>query len=451
MLADMAGSATRHIVAIGLGTAVAPLDSAVNIAFPAITQGLGLTIGDIQWVVISYVLTYASLMLVFGRLGDRLGHAAIFRIGLIWSAAALVLCSLAPSFTGLLLCRILQGVGTALVLSCGAALTTGLYAEDRRSRVLGVYVMMMAVGATLGPWLGGALVEAWGWPAVFWFRAPIALAALLLLRGLPTSPVRPAAGRFDIAGAALLTSALVALLLALNHLGEPIALPLGVAALGLFAGFVRQEARSAAPMLDLAVFRRPGFVRLNVANVLTNLAGFAVWLLVPYFLVRATGFGLAANGAVLAAASAGTIIASPIGGRLIGRISAELLALAGALLAGIGLLLIGSWDRDVSALALIGALTVQGIGLGLFQIAYTDIVTAAMPRRDRGVAGSLALMTRTLGTVGAATLVLLLFQSLEPAAGFVVAFQRTFQLAAALPFAMAALLALPRRRAGAAL
>ena len=448
MLAVMAGPATRHMVAIGLGTAVAPLDSAVNIAFPAITRGLGLAIGDIQWVVISYVLTYASLMLVFGRLGDRLGHAAIFRVGLIWSAASLVLCGLAPSFALLLLCRILQGVGTALVLSCGAALTTGLYAEDRRSRVLGLYVMMMAVGATLGPWLGGALTQAWGWPAVFWFRAPIALAALLLLRGLPTPPARRAPGRFDIAGAALLTTALVALLLALNHLGEPVAVLLGVAALALFAGFVRQEARCAAPMLDLAVFRRPGFARLNIANVLTNLAGFAVWLLVPYFLVRATGFGLTANGAVLAAASAGTIIASPIGGRLIGRIPAERLALAGALLAGGGLLLIGLWDDDVSAPALIAALTVQGIGLGLFQIAYTDIVTEAMPRWDRGVAGSLALMTRTLGTVGAATLVLLLFQSLEQDMGFVGAFRRTFQLAALLPFAMAGLLALPRRRTG---
>src|SRR5277367_1183581 len=126
MLAGMAGSATRHMVAIGLGTAVVPLDTAVNIAFPAITRGFGLAIGDIQWVVISFVLTYASLLLVFGRLGDRLGHAVIFRIGLAWSAVAFVLCALAPSLAVLLACRILQGVGAALVLSCGAALTTSL-------------------------------------------------------------------------------------------------------------------------------------------------------------------------------------------------------------------------------------------------------------------------------------------------------------------------------------
>jgi MFS family permease len=443
MLAVMAGSATRHLVAIGLGTAVVPLDTAVNIAFPAITRGLGLAIGDIQWVVISYVLTYASLLLVFGRLGDRLGHGAIFRIGLIWSVAALALCALAPSFAWLLVCRILQGIGSALVLSCGAALTTGLYEEDRRSRVLGLYVMMMAVGTTLGPWLGGALVETWDWPAVFWFRAPIAAAALLLLRGLPTPP-RGVGGQFDAVGAGLLALALVALLLALNHLGEPVGLALGLAAFAGFAGFVRQQARCAAPLLDLAVFRRPGFVRLNIANVVTNLAGFAVWLLVPYFLVRATGFGLTTSGAVLAAASAGAVLASPVGGRLIGRIAAERLALAGALLVGVGLLLIGAWDRDVGAPTLLAGLAVQGLGLGLFQLAYTDIVTAAMPRRDRGVAGSLALVTRTLGTVGAATLVMLLFQRLEPTAGFIAAFQRTFQLAALLPFAMAGLLALPR-------
>src|SRR3954453_7253157 len=108
-----------QIAMIGLGTATAQLDTAVNIAFPAITRGFELAIGDIQWVVICYVLTYASLLLAVGRIGDTIGHAIIFRVGLICSAAALLLVSLAPAFGAMLAFRCLQGVGAALVMSCG--------------------------------------------------------------------------------------------------------------------------------------------------------------------------------------------------------------------------------------------------------------------------------------------------------------------------------------------
>ena len=177
---------------IGLGTATAQLDTSVNIAFPAITRGFDLTIGDIQWVVICYVLTYASLLLALGRVGDTVGHAIVFRIGLVWSAVALLLVSCSPSYGAMLVFRCLQGVGAALVLSCGVALVTSLYGEERRSRALGIYTMMMAFGLMLGPLLGGALTAIWDWPAVFWFRIPIAIAALLLLRGMPVSPPRRA-------------------------------------------------------------------------------------------------------------------------------------------------------------------------------------------------------------------------------------------------------------------
>src|SRR5581483_5994059 len=127
-------------------------------------------------------------MLAFGRIGDLFGHARVFRLGLAWSALAYLLCGTASGFAWLVVCRVLQGVGAALVLSCGIALITGLQAEARRSRMIGLYGMMFAIGSTLGPLLGGVLVERWGWPAVFWFRAPLALLALALLRGLPSAP-----------------------------------------------------------------------------------------------------------------------------------------------------------------------------------------------------------------------------------------------------------------------
>ncbi|MDB5578745.1 MAG: transporter, partial [Bradyrhizobium sp.] len=296
---------------IGLGTATAQLDSAVNIAFPAITRGFDLAIGDIQWVVICYVLAYASLLLALGRIGDTIGHAAVYRTGLVCSTLAFLLVGYAPSYGVMLAFRCLQGIGAALVLSCGAALITSLYSEQRRSRALGVYTMMMALGLMLGPLLGGALVATWDWPAVFWFRIPIAIAALLLLRGLPNSQPRTSRDPFDVAGGIALALGLVTLLLAFNRIREFSAIWLGLLSVLAFAGFVFRQSRAAHPIIDFTVFRLPGFAILNLVSVLANLAAFSVWLLVPYYLTRVTGYSLGASGAILASGAAGAALAAP--------------------------------------------------------------------------------------------------------------------------------------------
>ena len=167
----------------------------------------------------------------------------------------------------------------------------------------------------------------------------------------------------------------------------------------------------------------------------------------PYFLARVPAYSLTESGVILATAAAGAVLAAPIGGRIAGRhVPPERLAIAGAVAIGGGLLLLGAWTEQTPTILRIAGLAVQGVGLGLFQLAYSDIVTAALPLRDRGVAGSLVLLTRTLGTVTAASVVLLVFEILNMKYGFLEGFQKTFQLAALLAFASAVLLALSRRR-----
>ncbi len=433
---------------IGLGTSTTQLDTSVNIAFPAITSGFHLAIGDIQWVVISYVLTYASLLLALGRIGDTIGHAIVFRIGLAWSAIAFLLVAFAPTYPTMLIARCLQGIGAALILSCGIALVTSLFGEERRSWALGIFTMMMGFGVLLGPLLGGVLVALWDWPAVFWFRAPIAVTALLLLRGLPArqQPVeqRPP---FDIASTLALVFGLVALLLAINRIREWTALPLALACAAALSIFVMRQSRSDRPIVDFRVFRRDGFAVINLVSVLVNIAAFSVWMLAPYFLTRVNGYSLAGSGAILACGAFGVIIASSIGGRLLGRrlISAERLAPVGALGVAAGLAMLSFWTEETPTALRIAGLIVQGLGLGLFQLAYTDVVTAALPVSDRGVAGSLALLTRTLGTVTAASLLLMLFESLQTANGFFEGFRQTLTIASCLALGTAVLLLLPRR------
>src|SRR5262249_59563568 len=180
---------------VGFGVAIGPLDTAVNIAFPAITVAFGIPVTTIQWVVICYVLTYASLLLGCGRLGDIIGHKRVLLFGLVWSAISLYLCGWAPTFGWFLFFRGLQGIGTALVLSCAPALVTLAFPEAERGTVLGMYTMLTAVASTLGPLLGGQLVALWGWSAGFFFRVPIALSAAVLTIFWGRQPVGGAPGQ----------------------------------------------------------------------------------------------------------------------------------------------------------------------------------------------------------------------------------------------------------------
>jgi MFS family permease len=307
---------------------------------------------------------------------------------------------------------------------------------------------MFSLGWMLGPPIGGALTAAWDWPAVFWFRAPIAVAALLLLRGMPASAKRQVTDGFDIVGGLALVTGLVTMLLAINRVRELSAIWFALASVAAFAAFVFRERRAARPIIAVEILKKPGFALLNLVSVLANLAAFSVWLLVPYFLARVPLYTLTESGIILATAAAGAVLAAPIGGRIAGRhISAERLAIAGAVATGGGLLLLGAWTEQTPTALRIAGLAVQGVGLGLFQLAYSDIVTAALPVGDRGVAGSLVLLTRTLGTVTAASVVFLVFGILSARYGFVEGFQKTFQLAALLAFISAALIALSSRGA----
>ncbi len=433
-----------------LGTVTVPLDSAVNVDFPRITQHFGLPIPFIQWVVISYTLTSASLMLVFGRAGDMLGHRRVFLAGTGWSSAAFVLCASAPSYGWLLAARVAQGFGAGMVMSCGPALVTTLYPEHQRARALGAYTMTFGIGGALGPLLAGVLIGRFGWSAVFWFRAPIAALAFAVALGLPTPPARGTGQRFDAVGASLLALATCLMLLALNQLRSPAwAAGFAVAAGLCTAGFIRREQRCPQPIIDIRLFRDPDFSLINLSNILLNLAGFAVLLLAPFALARVPGLAEWKIGAVLAASPVGTMLAAPLCGRLAERVPALWLMLAGALMIAGGLFAIGALATAGLARTLPGlacAMFVQGAGQGLFQVTYLDAVTGALPARERGIAGSLGMLTRTFGLVTGATVLMLAFQAsrafqaahgLSESAAFLAGLRMTFQGAAIIPLILA--------------
>jgi MFS family permease len=411
-------------LAIGLAVLTPAMDTSVNIAMPAITQAFALGQRDIQWVVTCYMLVNGALMLTCGKLGDLHGHRRVLQSGLLLITFAFIACTLAETYLVLLAGRALQGVGMALTLSCAPALVTSLYPASQRTRLLGIYGAIFAFGGAMGPIAGSWLVAFMGWSGVFAFRAPIALAALALSVFLPRSasasgPRDRSDSVFDRLGAILLVVWMGALMLACAGPHDvaavwplkPAWLPDGARLGWLLAGigaaglalFLWHEARLTEPIIRPAVFKSLPFSVLNGLCLTVNLTNFSVLLLVPYFLRQGLYYPLDLSGFLLGLGGAGAMVGSWTTGRLARRFSVLGIAFTGAAITGFGLLLIAQWENGMQAWVVAGTLLLQGFGMGLFQVAYNDSVIAALPVEDRGVAGSLTMMVRTLGILGGAT------------------------------------------------
>jgi MFS family permease len=423
----MTPSGVRLII-VGLGASLAPLDIAVNVALPAITAHFRLALGDVQWLVICYVLVYGSLMLVCGKLGDLFGYRLIFRIGLGVSALGCAACAMAPDWPLFLWARASQGVGTALALSCTPALATSVYPPEQRLRALAGFSMAMSLASAVGPFLGGILVQLWDWPAVYWVRVPIALVTLALSGFLP-SP-KPQVRPFDAWGGVLVAACMSSLLLSLVLSQRPsvpswLATGLLILALGLLTLYIRRARHVAEPIIRPALFADMAFAIPNIMNALASLAAFAILLLTPYYLVNILNLSAAMGGFMLALAFSAALTGAPASAWLVPRIGRRQTMFLGVIVIGLALIPLGLTDAR-TPLPVVGLLLIgEGLGMGLLAVAYTDLVVDALPQHDRGVAGSLALLTRTIGNVSGAAVLTALY-SHAAADGFLAGYRFAF-------------------------
>ena len=470
-----------------LAGALPSLDTSVNIALPAITDAFDLDVGEVSWIVVSYVLTYAALLLGCGRLADRVGHRRVLLAGLLTSVVGFAACASAPTFPWLVAARTVQGAGAGLLLAAAPALVTLAVPPELRSRALATFQLCTAVGFALGPPIGGLVLGRWSWPAVWWFRVPVALVLIGLVgwaahaarasaraatpaSSYPTDPPPTAQATggpvpLDLPGVASLAVALGGLLLALSRgreLGWTSPLVLGSLVVGLAAAgaFVVIERRSPAPILDLSLLRRGGFALANALNLAANASWFVVLLLVPYYLLTVRGLGTVAGGVALAATPVGMAIASPAAGGLAARLAPGPLCAAGLAIEAAGLAAVSRLTATTPMALVLVALAIVGLGAGLFLVPNQSFVMGSIPRSAQGVAGGVIQTTRTvgvlLGVAGAGTLFEARVAAYTPSspagdgsagqadASFMAAFRDVF-VAAALTAAAAALIALLRR------
>jgi EmrB/QacA subfamily drug resistance transporter len=387
-----------------IGTLPVWLDSSFNIAFPAITSAFHLDVSLMQWAVIAYVLTTASMMLGCGRLADVFGRKRVFVIGLGVVTVALALCGLAPTYGFLLFFRAIQGVAAALISASAPAIVAVAFPPGQLGRALGIMNMVGFAGQTGGPIVGGALVDRFSWRGIFLFRVPIALATMLFaMPFLRESADREHETHFDLAGAATLALSVVGFLLVLNRgraLGwfSPQVMMLAAGSTAVFCAFVFTENHAKQPVVDLSLLT-PGLTLANLASLLANLAMFAVWLLVPYYIVEVLHYPATSGGTLLAPCPLGMALAAPLSGFLADRFGTRRLQAPGLAVEAVGLLLTSRLGPDASYVSVVLALILIGLGLGMFTVANMKYVMGAIARERQGVAAGLVSMMRTLGVV----------------------------------------------------
>jgi MFS family permease len=288
--------------------------------------------------------------------------------------------------------------------------------------------MAMSLASAIGPFLGGILVQLWDWPAVYWVRVPIALVTLALSGLLPSPKLQ--ARPFDAWGGVLVAACMSSLLLSLvlsQRASVPgwLAAVLLILALCLLTLYIRRARQVAEPIIRPALFADVTFAIPNLMNALASLAAFAILLLTPYYLMNILNLSAVTSGFVLALAFSAALTGAPAAAWLVPRIGRRQTAFVGVVLVGLALIPLGLTDAQ-TPLAVVGLLLIaEGLGMGLLAVAYTDLVVDALPQHDRGVAGSLALLTRTIGNVSGAAVLTALY-SHASADGFLAGYRFAF-------------------------
>ncbi|HEX6676736.1 MAG TPA: DHA2 family efflux MFS transporter permease subunit [Actinomycetes bacterium] len=394
----------------------------VSVALPTIGEELRAGATDLQWIVDAYVLVYSSLLVAGGVLGDRHGRKGVYLLGVAAFGLGSLLTGLAPSVGPLLLGRVVQGLGPALLVPGSLTIIRAIFEDPgQRAAAIGLWSTGSGLALAVGPGLGGVVVDTLGWRWVFLLNVPLsAVLILLAARYVPRLPRTPARGRFDWLGAVLTTAGVAALAFAIidgqdHGWGSwPIlaAFAGGVAAL---VAFVAWERRLAEPLVDVSLFLRPVFTAANVAALVVFFSFVGAVVYFSAYLQQVQGHSPVVAGLDVSAIGIAFALAAPLSGRLVGRVGPRLPMLAGLATSGVatlGLLRLGP-DTGIGSIwwnfALVGA------GVGLCLTPMTAIAVAAVDASRAGMASAVHNAMRQLGQVlGVAVLGALVYAHLPP-------------------------------------
>ncbi|HON75547.1 MAG TPA: MFS transporter [Dermatophilaceae bacterium] len=376
---------------------------AVNLALPSIRAQLGASPTQLQWVVDAYVLVLASLLLLSGSVADRFGRRRVFQLGLVVFGLGSLLCSLATSPGALIVSRALQAVGGSMLNPVAMSIITNTFDDPQeRAEAIGIWGGTVGLSMATGPLVGGFLVDAVGWQAIFWINIPVVLTAAVLAAILVPESRAARPRRFDPVGQALLVGLLGGATFAIIEgrvlgWGSPVVLGCLLGALGCGMLFVRHAARVAHPVLDPAFFRNRSFSFAVLAAILGFSAMSGFLFLNTLYLQEVRGYTPLAAGLLTVPMAGMTALCSPVSGVVVGRRGSRgPLVLAGLGIGACGVLL-SRLAPDTSVWVVVAAYLCFGTGFGTVNAPVTYAAVSGMPRSQAGVAAAVASTSRQVG------------------------------------------------------
>jgi MFS transporter, DHA2 family, methylenomycin A resistance protein len=393
------------LAAMSLGYGVVQLDvTIVNTALNSIGTSLGGGVSELQWVVSTYTIAFAALILTAGALGDRMGAKKIFMAGFSIFTAASLACALAPTSAALIAARAAQGVGAAILVPNSLALLNHAYPNDQeRGRAVGFWAAGASLALTAGPLVGGALIELAGWRSIFLVNLPIGLAGLWLTWRYATDTTR-VRHQLDLPGQAAAIGMLGVLAGAIIEGGRigwtnPWVLTAfgGFAALAAF--FLLQERRAPQPMLPLSLFRHRMFALTSLVGLLVNIAFYGLIFVFSLYFQEINGWSSFATGLAFVPMMGAVLPVNLIAPRLAERFGAPAVIAAGALIAAAGCLALLGIDRGTGYWAVFAQLLAMGGGLGLLVPPLTSTLLGSVEKARSGLAAGVLNSTRQTGSV----------------------------------------------------
>lgn len=392
---------------VSIGAFLGQFDATVvQLALPTLGKTFNASLETVSWVALAYLVSFASFLPIFGRLCDMFGRRSLYLTGYLAFISASTLCGVAPDIFWLILFRVLQGIGGALLGANSIAILMGGVGKDRQGRALGFFAAAQAVGMSAGPAVGGLLLAELGWRWLFWVCAPFgAIAAAIGWLFLPRGETGKGSTAFDWRGAILIGPAIVLLVLALNQLSAwgitsvAILAPLG-ASVALFALLVRQERAVSAPLVDLRLFEARAFSFGAGAVLLGYALLYGMFFLMSFALEHGYGDSPQAAGLRLALIPVALGGAAPFAGALSDRFGARTLSGVGMTLCFAALVILGTAIafQTASRVPDAAAFILFGAGLGIFIAPNNHATIKAAPPSLAGQAGSMLNLMRVLGT-----------------------------------------------------
>jgi EmrB/QacA subfamily drug resistance transporter len=405
-------SASPHNTAIALAALCTLLfltfldNTVVSVALGSIQSDLSASVADLQWVVGAYALTFASIMLACGMIGDELGRKAVMLTGAGVFCAGSIICAVAPDPQVLIAGRAVMGLGAAASEPGTLSVLRQMYPDDRaRARAVGIWAGVSGLALALGPVVGGLLVGLWSWRGIFWFNLAFGLAALIVAALVVPESSDPRAGRVDALGTLLGAASLGTLVAAIidaetNGFANPAVILMLCVSAVTAVGFVWWEGRATHPLLDLKFFRNRQFTIPNVVAFASYFATFAVFFFMALYLVLVdmdSGYRIAL---IFLPMTVLMIVASVITGRWIPRLGARWTITIGCLFYGAGLILTNLYIKPHDdSTGLIISLALVGIGIGVTVVPVTTSVLSSVPADRSGMAASVANTSREIGAV----------------------------------------------------